>query len=212
MVQITARDKQALEFIGKWRFVTVGQLIKAGIFESSEKSVYKRLSVLRQNKYIKSNNILKNHIYYYLAEVGGAEIGLEASYWSKAYRDAGVNTVLQILTATDYALAVGIDFMTAQEIIKRLSEVKYDVLAACIKSKDRFFEKDTRLNTLIIDYELSLKSLTHKVKRYAKLPGDIKNNFQVIILTFSLGRQQQLKGVCRDAAVRTSIVRANWKY
>ena len=54
MIALTERDRDAIRFIEKWRFATLEQLQKAGIFLTSRKRAYHRLYELCQGEYLKS--------------------------------------------------------------------------------------------------------------------------------------------------------------
>lgn len=209
---ITDRDRQVLAFLSKWRFCTQDQLQKAGVFTGAYNTCYKRLLALRRGKLIHSGRLSCGKMYYYLTPRGGEAVGLVIPWYAKLYRNAGMDVVLKHLVACDFALAVGIEYLPRREVLGRWMEADYDVLAKCFRCSDLFFEKESVLNALVIDYQYSLKYLTERVKLYSRLPPGIREQLVINFLTFSETRQKQLIKVAADAAIRVKVLKANWKY
>ncbi len=212
LVVVTERDRQVLTFTAKYRFVTLEQLFKAGIFTSSQNTAYKRLLVLRRGKLINAGRLANNRMYYYLSPRGGETIGLVLPWYAKVYRIAGLDVVLKHLVACDFALATGVEYLPRREVLDRWMAADYDVLARCFRGGDLFFEKGGLLHVLVIDYRYSLKYLAERVKLYSRLPPGIREQLAVDFLVFSETRQRQVLKLAKDVGMRVNVLKANWKY
>jgi len=210
---VTDRDLLVLKFLVRWRFGTLEQLFKAGVFNGARITAYKRLLVLRRGNLIRSGQLGCGKLYYFLAPKGGELIGLVVPWFAKTYRNAGMDLVLKHLVACDFALAMGVDYLPRREVLSRWMDVNYDLLAKCFRGSDLFFENDGVLNVLVVDYQLSLKYLGNKVKLYAQLPLVIREHLVVTFLVFSEVRQRcvlRLKDGVSGLKVRA--LKGNWKY
>ncbi|WP_166512319.1 hypothetical protein [Desulfallas thermosapovorans] len=188
------------------------QLFKAGVFCNAHNTAYKRLLVLRRGKFINCGQLSNGRMYYYLTPRGGEAVGLTVPWYSKIYRNAGVDVVLKHLVACDFALALGVEYLPRREVLDRLMAADYDVLAGCFRSSDLFFEKDGQLNVLVVDYQYSLKYLAERVRLYSRLPPEVRGQLVVNFLVFSETRQKRVLQLAADAGVRVKVLRANWKY
>lgn len=126
--------------MARWRFVTLEQLFKAGVFSGAHKTAYKRLLVLRRGKLINGGQLSCGRIYYYLAPKGGETIELLLPWYAKIYKNAGVDVVLKHLVACDFALALGIQYLAHREVLGRWMGADYDVLAKCFRGADLFLK------------------------------------------------------------------------
>lgn len=187
-------------------------MFKAGIFVSAQNTAYKRLLVLRRAKLIDAGRLSCGKMYYHLTPRGGEEAGLNVPWYSKMYRNAGVDVVLKHLVACDFALAVGVEYLHRRDVLGRWMDADYDVLAKCFRGSDLFFERDGGLQVLVIDYQYALKYLGERVKLYSRLPPGIRGQLVINFLTFSETRQKQILKAAADAAVKIKVLRANWKY
>ncbi|SFR14998.1 hypothetical protein [Desulfoscipio geothermicus] len=212
LVVVTERDRNVLAFIARWRFVTLEQLFKAGLFSSAYNTCYKRLLALRRASLIKSGRLSCGRLYYYLTPLGGEEIGLAVPWYARIFRNAGVDTVLKCLVACDFALAMGIEYLPRREVLSRWMDADYDVLKRCLRSSDLFFEKDGWLHVLAIDYQYSLKYLAERIKLYSRLPSGIRQQLMINFLVFSESRQKQVMKAAADSGVKVKVIKANWKY
>ncbi|OPX85780.1 MAG: hypothetical protein A4E53_03375 [Pelotomaculum sp. PtaB.Bin104] len=212
MVIVTERDKKALRFMAKWRFCTLDQLIKVGIFLTSRKKAYNRLLSLRRANLVNSYRLSCGQVYYYLAPKGGEVIDLPNMWHSKIYRNAGMDTVVKSLITCDFALAMGIDYLPRQEVLNCFIEANYSLLEKCLRSSDLFYEKGGALNVLVIDYQYSFKYLAEKLKLYSRLPLEIRDKVTVNFLLFDETRQKQILRVAKDFRIRVKALKANWKY
>jgi len=185
---ITERDRQILNFIAKWRFGTIAQLRKAGIFSASDKRCYKRLLLLRNSGLIQLSQLAGGQAYYHLLPNGGEIIELNYPWYSRIYRGAGDSTVVQHLVFCDYAQAVSIDYLSIEESLIRISELNYDVLKKIIKSNDRFYEQNGLLHALVVDFGLSMKYLAERAGAYTRLPAILRESLEVVFLTFNDAR------------------------
>lgn len=187
-VKLTERDIKTLEFLGKWRFCTVEQLQKAGIFCSSPKKCKNRLLILRNNGLIKSSRLESGKMYYGLTPRGGEVIDLPDAWHSSRYRFAR-SAVINQLILTDFALAVEAEYIPREKVLERFMKAKYSELRKIFKSNDVFFEKDGVLHVLVTDNQLSLKYFSERVKAYSKLPADLQEG--VVIVFFGFQRDQE---------------------
>lgn len=208
----TARDKEVLKFLARWRFCTVGQLQKAGIFKTSRKKCYNRLLVLRRAGLIKAGQLPRGELYYYLTPLGGEVAGLAIPWYSRWYKNARTETVVRHLVQCDFALAAGIDYLTREEVLGQLMDADYGTLAEIFRSKDLFFQKDGRLHTLIIDYHLTIKYLQERLRAYSRLPPAWREKITVVVLVFNEVKREQVKRAAGDARVQVKILKADWKY
>ena len=209
---VTDRDKLVLKFLARWRFGTLDQLFKVGVFDGARITAYKRLLVLRRGNLIKGGQLGCGGLYYYLAPRGGELIGLALPWFAKVYRNAGMDMVLKHLVACDFALAMEVEYLPGREVLSRWMDVDYDLLAKCFRGSDLFFEKDGVLNVLVVDYQLSLKYLAERVRLYSRLPVYLREQLIVNFLVFSATRQKQVLKAAADSGVRVKVLKANWKY
>jgi len=204
-VKLTERDIMAMKFLAKWKFCTVEQLMKAGIFCSSVKKCVARLAVLRKNGYIKSYRLANGKLFYCLTPKAGEAIDLPDAWYR--YRFAR-STVINQLILTDFALAIGIEYLPRENVLERFMKAKYSDLRRVFRSNDVFYEKDGVLHVLIIDNQLSLKYFSERIRAYSKLPGTREN---IVILVFSDTKKSQVVKLA-GGNVKIKVLKANWKY
>lgn len=209
---VTDRDRRILNFFATWRFGTIEQLRKAGVFAASNKRCYKRLLLLRKAGLIRIGQLAGGQAYYHLLPKGGEVIGLQYPWYSRVYRGAGDSTVLQCLVFCDYAQAVGIEYLSTGELLERISAANYDVLKKIIRSQDRFYEKDGLLYALVVDFGLSMKYLSERAGAYARLPVVIGEKLIVVFLTFNDAKKDAVARVVKDSGLKVKLLKANWKY
>ena len=197
MIILTERDRDALRFIGKWRFATLEQLQKAGIFLTSRKRAYHRLYELCQGEYLKARILDRGQLYYYLTPKGGEAAGFLDLYWSSRYRDARRDLILKALTACDFSLAAGVEYISQKEALERLKSAPYDTLKSCLKGQQLYYVQVNMLHVLTIDYDLSLKYLAQKIKTYSWLPSGLRSEVVLDFLVFSETRQTQIKALSK---------------
>jgi len=211
-VVITERDKRTLEFLAKWRFCTVEQLRKAGIFDSSIKKCYQRLLVLRKNGLIKAARLSSGKLFYVLAPRGGEAIDLADSWHSARYRFA-TSTVVSQLILTDFALAMGgIEYLPREKALERLLKASYGELLKVFRLSDVYYERDGVLCVLVVDNRLSMKYFAERVKAYSKLPADMRENVIIVFLVFSEAKRNQVLKLSLGSRVRIKVLKAKWKY
>ena len=85
--------------IGNWRFATLEQLQKSGIFTVSRKWAYNRLLQLCRDGYLQATILGRGQMCYRLTAKGGEVAGYADPYWSRRCQDAGRDVVLKALTA-----------------------------------------------------------------------------------------------------------------
>jgi hypothetical protein len=211
LIILTERDRDAIRFIGKWRFTTLEQLRKADIFLTSRKRAYHRLYELCQGEYLKARILDRGQLYYYLTPKGGEAAGFLDMYWSSRYRDARRDLILKTLTACDFSLA-GVEYISQKEVLERLKSAPYDILKSCLKGQQLYYVQGNMLHVLTIDYDLSLKYLAQKVKTYSRLPSGLRSEVALDFLVFSETRQTQVKALSKRSSVTVTAILGNWKY
>jgi hypothetical protein len=212
LIILTERDRNALRLIGKWRFATLQQLQKAGIFLTTRKRAYIRLLQLCKGEYLKAGILGKGQLYYYLTSKGGEAADFPDLYWSSRYRDAKRDLVLKTLTACDFSLAAGVEYISKQDVLERLKSAPYDILKSCLQGQQHYYVQGNMLHVLNIDYNLSLKYLAQKIKTYSRLPSGLRNGVVLDFLVFSETRQTQVKAVSKKSAIMVTAILGNWKY
>lgn len=210
-MKLTERDIKTLEFVGKWRFCTVEQLQKAGIFKAAYKTCYHRLAVLQSAKLIKSNKLPGGLLYYQLLPKGGEVIELADSWYSARYRCAK-STVVNQLVLTDFALAMGINYLSRETALKRFLDASYDNLLKVSRLSDVYYEKDGALHVLVVDNQLSMKYFQERVKSYSGLPVELRGGLVVVFLVFSEAKKIQVLKVAACSGVKVKVFKAAWKY
>ncbi len=212
MIILTERDRDAIRFIGKWRFATLEQLQKAGIFLTSRKRAYHRLYELCQGEYLKARILDKGQLYYYLSPKGGEAAGFLDLYWSSRYRDARRDMILKTLTACDFSLAAGVEYLSQKDALEGLKSAPYDTLKSCLRGQQLYYVQGNMLHVLTIDYNLLLKYLSQKIKTYSRLPPDLRSEVALDFLVFSETRQTQVKALSKKSSVIVTAILGNWKY
>jgi hypothetical protein len=212
LIALTARDRDTIRFVGKWRFATLEQLQKTGIFLTSRKRAYHRLYELCQGEYLKSRTLDGGRLYYHLTPKGGEAAGFPDPYWSSRYRDARRDLVLKTLTACDFSLAVGVAYITQKDVLERLKSASYDTLKSCLKGQQLYYLQGNVLHVLTIDYNLSLKYLAQKIKAYSRLTSGLRSEVTLDFLVFSETRQAQVKALSKKSSVIVTAILGNWKY
>lgn len=210
-VKLTERDIKTLQFLAKWRFCTVEQLQKTGIFCSSLKKCSSRLSNLRTNGLIKSYRLNTGKLFYILSPRGGEAIDLVDSWHSARYRFA-ISTVVNQLILTDFALAMGIDYLPREKALERFLKASYGDLLKVSRLSDTYYEKDNLLHVLVVDNQLSMKYFAERVKAYSKLPPDLQDNMMIVFLVFTEAKRNQVLKLSSGGRVRIKVLKANWKY
>ncbi|MCL5290720.1 MAG: hypothetical protein M1489_06835 [Firmicutes bacterium] len=209
---ITERDRQIFNFFAKWRFGTIAQLRKAGIFSASDKRCYKRLLLLRNSGLIQSIQLAGGQTYYHLLPKSGEIIGLKYPWYSSIFRGAGDSTAVQYLVFCDYAQAAGIDYLSTEESLRRISASNYDVLKKIIKSHDRFYEQNGLLHAMVVDFGLSMKYLAERAGAYARLPVVLRESLVVVFLTFNDAKKDAVARAVNGSGLKVKLLKANWKY
>ncbi len=212
MIILTERDRNTLRFIGKWRFATLEQLLKSGIFLTTQKRAYHRLYELCRGGYLNADTLDKGQLYYYLTQKGGEASGFPDMYWSRRYRDARRDMVLKTLTACDFSLAAGVEYISKQEMLESLKSTSYDILKSCLQGQQLYYARGNMLHVLIIDYDVSLKYLAQKIKTYSRLTSGLHGEVALDILVFSETRQAQVKFLSKKSTVTVTAILGNWKY
>ncbi len=213
MIVVTERDKRVLEFIARWRFATLEQMFKAGIFNSAYHTCYKRLLSLRNAKLINSDLLPCGKAYYYLAPRGGEVISLSFPWYAKVYRNASVDTVLHHLIHCDFSMAMGgIDYITKEEALSYLIDADFDTLEGIFRANDRYFIKDGILQALVVDYGLSMKYIVYRVKSYSRLPAQLHQKVLLLMLVFSESKREYAMKAAADSGVMVKVLKGNWKY
>ncbi len=212
MIILTERDRNALRFVGKWRFATLEQLQKAGIFLTSRKRAYHRLYELCQGEYLNARILDSGQLYYYLTPKGGEAAGFLDLYWSSRYRDARRDLVLKTLTACDFSLAAGVEYISRKDTLERLKSAPYDILKSCLKGQQLYYVRGNALHVLTIDYNLSLKYLAQKIKTYSRLPSSLRSEVVLDFLLFSETWQTQVRVMSKKSSVIVTAILGNWNY
>ncbi len=211
-VVITERDKQVLLFLAKWRFATVEQLIKAGIFQTSHKRCYNRLLQLCKGRYIAANRLARGQMYYHLLPDGAEILGLTIPWYSRLFKSASDSTVVQYLVWCDYAQACKISYLSSKQAFQELSQASYDALKRVIKGQDRFYYQDDILHALVADFGLSTKYLSERAAAYSKLPAAIKDRLTVVFLVFNDTKRHAVARAVQHSGLKVKILKAKWKY
>jgi len=157
---------------------------------------------------LKSYRLANGKLFYCLTPKGGEEIDLPDAWHSSRYRFAR-STVINQLILTDFALAMGIEYLPREKVLERFMEAKYSDLRRVFRSNDVFYEKDGVLYVLIIDNQLSLKYFSERIRAYSKLPGT-RENIVIVILVFSDTKKSQV--VKLAGGVKIKVLKASWKY
>lgn len=186
------------------------QLQKAGIFCTSSKKCSRRLSILLANGFIRSYCLNTGKLFYILAPKGGEAINLVESWHSSRYRFAQ-STVTNQLILTDFALAMGIDYLPREKVLERFLKADYGALLKVSRLSDNYFEKDNILHVLVIDNQLSLKYFTERVKAYSKLPTDLRDSMMIVFLVFTEAKKIQVLKLS-SGRIRIKVLKAIWKY
>lgn len=150
--------------------------------------------------------------YYYLQPLGAEKINLSIPWYSKIFKDAADNSVVQYLVHCDYAQAIGIDYLPSGEALQRLSVSGYDVLKKVIKGQDRFYYHQGILHALVVDFGLSAKYLSERATAYARLPLMLKENIVVVFLVFNDTKKDLIARNVHDSGLRIRLLKARWKY
>ncbi len=187
------------------------QLQKAGIFSSSLKKCSNRLSILRNHGFIKSDRLNSGKLYYALTPKGGEVIELADSWYSARYRCAK-STVVNKLVLTDFALALGIDYMSRDKALEKFFEASYDALLKISRLSDVYYVKDNLLHVLVVDNHLSMKYFSHKVKAYSDLPPELRGGLAVVFLVFNDAKKNIVMKLAAGTGVRVKVIKSNWKY
>lgn len=209
---VTERDRQVLRFLAKWRFGTIKQLRRSGIFTTTQKRCYNRLLELCNAKLIKSGRLANGLTYYHLLPKGGEVIGLDYPWYSRVYKGASDSTVAQYLVYVDVAQILGIEYIALQEVLPRFSTASYDVFKKVVKLHERFFEQDGRLHALVVDFGLSPKYLAERASAYARLPLTVKNNLIVAFLIFNQVKKKAVVGAISNHRLNYKIIKSKWIY
>jgi hypothetical protein len=212
LIALTERDRDAIRFVGKWRFATLEQLQKSGVFQTSRKRAYHRLYELCQAEYLKARILDRGQLYYYLTPKGGEAVGFLDPYWSSRYRDARRDLILKALTACDFSLAAGVEYISQKDALERLKSASYDTLKSCLQGQQLYYVRGNVLHVLTIDYNLSLKYLAQKIKTYSRLPSGLRSEAALDFLVFSETRQAQVKALSKKSSVMVTAILGNWKY
>lgn len=210
-VKLTERDIMTLKFLAKWRFCTVEQLQKAGIFCSSPKKCGSRLAILRGNGYVKSYRLSTGKLFYVLTPRGGEIIDLADSWYSTRYRFAH-STVINQLILVDFALAMQIEYLSREKALERFLKANYGELLKVSRLSDIYYEKNGLLHVLVVDNQLSMKYFAERVKAYSKLPADLRENMTVVFLVFADAKKNQVLKLSAGSRVRIKVLKAKWKY
>ncbi|MDF9409504.1 MAG: hypothetical protein A4E52_00063 [Pelotomaculum sp. PtaB.Bin013] len=210
-MKLTERDIKTLEFLAKWRFCTVEQLQKAGIFRSSSKKCGSRLSILRANGFIKSSRLNSGKLFYILTPKGGEAIDLIASWHSARYRFA-ISTVVNQLVLTDFALYMKIEYLPREKALERFLEASYGELLKVSRLSDTYYMKDGLLHVLVVDNQLSMKYFAERVKAYSNLPAEMRESIKIVFLVFSEAKKIQVKKLSSGSRVKVNVLKASWKY
>lgn len=215
-IVITERDKQVIQFLVKWRFATIEQLAKAGIFNTTKKRCYIRLLDLCKDSYIKSNQLANRTMYYHLLSKGAEILGINLPWYSRIFKGAGDSRVIQHLTFCDYAQAMSIEYIPFVRAVKNgnnlMQTIGYDTLKGVVCSQDRFYYHQGELHALVVDFGLSLKYMTQRANNYARLPAEVKNKLTVVFLVFTEGKRLTVAKAIQDSGLKAKIMKANWKY
>jgi hypothetical protein len=209
-MRLTERDVKTLGFLAKWRFCTVEQLQNAGVFHTSYKKCSSRLAILRKNGFIKSYRLNTGRLFYVLTPKGGEAIDLFDNWHSARYRFAQ-STVINQLILTDFALAMGIEYLPRKKALERFLKADYGELLKVSRLNDNYFEKDGVLHVLVVDNRLGLKYFSERVKAYAKLSAELRDRIIVVFLVFNEVKKSQV-GKLNGGEVRIKVFKANWKY
>ncbi|OPX92604.1 MAG: hypothetical protein A4E53_00395 [Pelotomaculum sp. PtaB.Bin104] len=209
-MKLTERDIKTLEFLAKWRFCTIEQLQKAGIFKAAYKTCYHRLAVLQGAKLVKSNKLPGGLLYYQLLPRGGEMLELADSWYSSRYRCA-ISKVVNQLVLTDFALAVGVDYLPREKALKRFLDASYDNLLKVSRLSDVYYEKDGLLHVLVVDNQLSMKYFQERAKAYSNLPAGLREGVVVVFLVFSEAKRNHMMKLA-GSGVRIKVLKATWKY
>lgn len=212
MVVITERDKQVLLFLAKWRFATVDQLLKAGIFQTSRKRCYNRLLQLVKGGYIQSQILAKGQGYYHLLPAGAETVGLNFPWYSRMFKGASDSTAVQYLVWCDYAQACKISYLPTRQAYQELSMASYDALKRVIKGQDRFYYQGNILHAIVADFGLSIKYLSERASAYSKLPPAIKDRLTVVFLVFNDTKRNAVAKAVQNSGLQVKLLKANWKY
>lgn len=208
-VQLTTRDIEIFRFIAKYRVCTADQLIRVGLFKNRKKCL-NRLLLLAKAGYLRSGKLPNRQLFYSLTAKAGEAAGIEKPYYSSFYRSVSVNTIIHQLIACDFALAVGAEYLSKEEVFKELKDADYSTLIKVFKSNDRFFVRGERLSVLVIDNMLSTKYLCERIKMYSSLPANVRDRLEVTVLVFSDSKKVQVSRV--GAGVKLRVVKTNFKY
>ncbi|OQA09373.1 MAG: hypothetical protein BWY65_01119 [Firmicutes bacterium ADurb.Bin373] len=207
---MTERDIKTLEFLSKWRFCTVEQLLRAGIFCASAKKCGARLAILRGNGFIKSYRLDTGKLFYILTPRGGEVIELTDSWHSSRYRFAQ-STVINQLVLTDFALAMGIEYLAREKALERFMAARYGELIKVSRLSDTYYEKDSLLHVLVVDNQLSMKYFAQRVSAYSNLPAGMRDSLVVVFLVFSESKKSQVLKLA-VGGIRIKVLKAKWKY
>ena len=89
------------------------------------------------------------------------------------------------MVLTDYALAMGIEYLFREKALERFFDASYDVLLKVSRLSDIYYEKDGLLHVLVVDNQLSMKYFTERVRAYSNLPLEMRHSLAVVFLVFS---------------------------
>lgn len=187
------------------------QLQKAGIFKTAYKTCYKRLIVLQSMKLIKINKLPGGLMFYQLLPRGGEMIDLKDSWYSSRYRCAK-STVVNQLVLTDFALAMGIDYLPRDKALGMFFKADYDAILKVSRLSDTYYEKEGTLHVLVVDNQLSMKYFQERVRAYSGLPVELRGGLAVVFLVFSEAKKSQVMKMASGAGVKVKVLKASWKY
>lgn len=209
---VTDRDRQVLRFLSKWRFGTAEQLKKAGIYSTGGKRCYNRMLEMCKAGLIKSGQLASGVTYYHLLPLGGEIIGLDYPWYNRLYKGAGDTTVVQYLIYCDYALALGIDYISSREVFEQLYGASYDALKKVVRSQDKFYSQGGALHALVVDFGLSMKYLTERAGAYARLPHAVRGGLVVVFLVFNDVKNKAVTRAVKGPGLNLRVLKSKWKY
>lgn len=184
--------------------------MKAGIYDTANKTCYKRLSVLQGAKLLRSHKLPSGGLYYILTPKGGEVIELTDSWHSARYRFAQ-STVINQLVLTDFALAMGIEYLAREKALERFMAARYGELIKVSRLSDTYYEKDSLLHVLVVDNQLSMKYFAQRVSAYSNLPVNLRDSLVVVFLVFSEAKRSQVLRLA-GGGIRIKVLKAKWKY
>lgn len=161
--------------------------------------------------YIRASSLVSGKLYYFLTSRGGEIIDLEETWYSSRYRPAK-STVINQLVLTDFALSMGIEYLSRDAALERFIHADYDAFNKISRLSDNYFVKDDKLNVLVIDNQLSMKYFHERIAAYSRLPTTFHDVITVVFLVFTEAKRKQVIKISADSQVRIKVMKANWKY